>query len=128
MHSCFHLQHMSYSAAKTLCSTQFGKDFVNFIEFGAMSGPMNVLDLNSKFTKNLQFAVPKPFKNFHRLICLIMSLRKTAMFSSVKVVPLHLCILSTRITASFDHLLHERKVCHDSWNSSKPRNSREMVH
>ena len=50
---------MSYSAAKTLCSTQFGKDFVNFIEFGAMSGPMNVLDLNSKFTKNLQFAVPK---------------------------------------------------------------------
>ena len=48
------------------------------------------------------------------------------MFSSVKVVPLHLSLLTTRKPASFTIFSTLEKSFHDSHNSSRTRNSRDL--
>ena len=62
MHSSFFYNTCLFQLLTLLCSTLFGNDFVNAIQFGAMSVSMNVLDLNSNLTNNLHFAVPKAIK------------------------------------------------------------------
>ena len=109
MYSFFIYNTCLFQLQKLLCLTLSGKDFVNAIESGAMSGPMNVLDPSSSLTKNLHFDVPKAVKELSVSHLFNFELEQncyTLLSQKGSITPWHVDYTNTSV---FYHLLHGRK-------------------
>ena len=103
--------------------TLYGKNFVNVIDFGAMGGPMNVLDVNFILTKNLHFAVPKALQDLSVSNLFDIELEKNCyvlLSQSDSITPWHV---------DFYKLVHGRKMfLVIPGTVRKQKNSQELVH
>ena len=109
MYSFFIYNTCLFQLQKLLCLTLSGKDFVNAIEFGALSGPMNDLDLSSSLMKNSHFDVPKAVKELPVSYFLNFELEQNCyilLSQKGSITPWHVDYTNTSV---FYHLLHSRK-------------------